>query len=52
MALRKSQHFFKSFNLFIFRERRREGKKEGEKQCVVASHTPYWGPGPQASHVL
>ena len=30
--------FFKIFYLFIFRERRREGEREGEKyQCVVAS---------------
>ena len=30
---------FKSFYLFIFRERRREGEREGEKyQCVVACH--------------
>ena len=28
-------------NLFIFREREREGEREGEKhQCVVASHMP------------
>ena len=31
--------FFKIFYLFIFRERGREGEREGEKhQCVVASH--------------
>ena len=31
--------FFKRFYLFIFRERGREGEREGEKhQCVVASH--------------
>ena len=31
--------FLKSFYLFIFRERGREGEREGEKhQCVVASH--------------
>ena len=30
--------------LFIFRERRREGEREGEKhQYVVASHTPPTG---------
>ena len=30
---------FLRFSLFIFRERGREGEKEGEKyQCVVASH--------------
>ena len=31
--------FYKRFYLFIFRERRREGERKGEKhQCVVASH--------------
>ena len=35
---------FKRFYLFIFRERGREGGREGEKhQCVVASHTPRTG---------
>ena len=29
------------FYLFIFRQRGREGEREGEKyQCVVASHMP------------
>ena len=29
------------FYLFIFKERRKEGEREGEKhQCVVASYTP------------
>ena len=38
------QIFFKIFYLFIFRERGREGKREGEKhQCVVASGTPLTG---------
>ena len=33
--------FFLRFYLFIFRERRREGEREGENhQCVVASHAP------------
>ena len=34
--------FFKDFiYVFIFRERGREGEREGEKhQCVLASHTP------------
>ena len=33
--------FLKRFYLFIFRERGREGEREGEKhQCVVVSHTP------------
>ena len=34
-----STTFFKSFYLFIFRERGREGEKEGEKlRCVVVSY--------------
>ena len=39
--------------LFIFRQKGREGEREGEKHlCVVASHTPpYWGPGLQPRHV-
>ena len=37
-------NFLKRFYLFIFRERRREGEREGEKhQCVVAFHTPSTG---------
>ena len=37
--------FFLRFCLFIFRERRREGEREGEKhQCVVASRMPHQGP--------
>ena len=33
--------FLNRFYLFIFRERVREGEREGEKhQCVVASHVP------------
>ena len=43
--------FFKDF--IYFRERGREGEKEGEKPqsilCVL--HTPCWGPGPQPRHV-
>ena len=36
--------FFWRFYLFIFRERRREGERDGEKhQCVVVSHTPPTG---------
>ena len=36
-----STTFFKSFYLFIFRERGREGEKEGEKlRCVVVSRMP------------
>ena len=36
----ESQHvFFKRFYLFIFREKGRQGDREGKKhQCVVASH--------------
>ena len=39
--------------LFIFRQREREGEREGEKhQCVVAPYTPpNWGPGPQPRHM-
>ena len=33
--------FFKKIYLFFFRERGREGEREGEKhQCVVVSHAP------------
>ena len=36
--------FLKRFYLFIFRERGREGEREGEKhQCVVLSHMPPTG---------
>ena len=36
--------YFKRFYLFIFRERGREGEREGEKhQCVVASWAPPTG---------
>ena len=36
--------FLKKLYLFIFRERGREGEREGEKhQCVVDSCTPYAG---------
>ena len=35
---------FLIFYLFIFRERGREGEREGEKhQCVVVSHAPHTG---------
>ena len=45
--------FFLKFYLFNFRERGREGEREGEKhQYVVSSlHIPYWEPGPQPMHV-
>ena len=36
--------FLKRFYLFIFRERGREGEREGEKhQCVVDSHVGLTG---------
>ena len=36
--------FFKRFYVVIFRERRGEGEREGEKhQRVIASHTPPTG---------
>ena len=36
--------FLKRFYLFNFRERGREGEREGEKhQCVIASHVPPTG---------
>ena len=45
--------FFKRFYLLVFRQRGREGKREGEKhQCVIASCTPCWGPGLQPRDVL
>ena len=35
----KHDSFFKRFYLFLFRDRGREGGREGEKhQCVIASH--------------
>ena len=39
--------------LFIFRQREREGEREGENhQCVVAPCSPpHWGPGLQPRHV-
>ena len=42
MAPRQGSAFLKKkFYLFIFRERGREGEREGEKHhCVVASHVP------------
>ena len=37
-------NFLKRFYLFIFRDRGKEGEREGQKhQCVVASHTPATG---------
>ena len=46
MHLQKSGHFFLFLKkyLFIFREKRREGERKGEKhQCVVASPAPPTG---------
>ena len=38
------KYVLKIFYVFIFRQRRREGKREGEThQCVVASHIPPTG---------
>ena len=50
----KKGHFRKRFYLFIFRERGREGEREGEKhQSVVCLLlTPnYQGPGPNPRHM-
>ena len=50
--------YFLRIYLFSFRERGREGEREGEKhRCVrdtwisCLSHNPNWGPGPQPRHV-
>ena len=46
--------FFLRFYLCIFREKGREGEREGEiHQCVVASHAAptRGGPGSQPRHV-
>ena len=44
--------FFKRIYLFIFRERGREGEREGEKLNVrLPLAHPHWGPGPQPRHV-
>ena len=41
---RRSLSVFKRFYLFIFRERGRDGEREGEKhQCVVTSRVPSTG---------
>ena len=51
-------YIFRRFYLFIFRERGREGEREGEKHWCVRdtlisclSHSPNWGPGLQPRHV-
>ena len=46
--------FFKKYFIYLFLERGREGKREGEKhQWGVASQAPppFWGPGLQPRHV-
>ena len=45
--------FFLRFYLFIFRQKGKDGEREGEKyQRVVTSHAPpNWGPGSQSRHV-
>ena len=44
--------FFLEDFIYLFLERGRDGEREEEKyQCMVSSHTPYWGPGPQPRHV-
>ena len=44
----------KKFYLFSFRERGREGEREGDVICVTLSgclsHALNWGPGPQPRH--
>ena len=45
--------FSKDFYVFIFRERRREGERGGEKHQLIASHSlPNGEPGPPPRHVL
>ena len=44
MQIHSFLSFFLDFYLFIFRERGKEGEREGEKQqCVVASRVPPTG---------
>ena len=48
-------YFFKilNFYLFIFRQRGKEGEREGEKhKCVVALVRPLLGTWPATRHVL
>ena len=52
----RTDSFLKKYFIYLFiyfRERGREGEREGEKhQCVVASHTsPHWGLSPQPRRV-
>ena len=62
LAVQQKSSFFlsslKRFYVFIFRERGREGEREGEKhQCVretlinCPSHAPNWEPVPEPRHV-
>ena len=44
ISLGNLKKLFKRFYVFIFRERGREGEREGEKhQCMVASQVPPTG---------
>ena len=43
--------FLLGFYLFIFREEGSQGERGEKHQFVVASHAPYWGPGPKPRHV-
>ena len=50
--LKEIIYFFKDSIYLLFREGGKEGEREGEKhQCVIASHSPYWGSGLQHRHV-
>ena len=41
LIFKTMEEFFKNILFIFFRERGREGEREGEKhQCVVASHMP------------
>ena len=44
--------FFLKILFIYFKQRGREGEREGEKYlCGCLSCTPYWGPGLQPRHV-
>ena len=45
-------YFFKNVFIYLFLERGREGERGEKHQCVVASHAPYWVPGPQPRRVF
>ena len=42
-AYQDEEVLFKKYFIYLFLERGREREKEGENQCVVASHTPPTG---------